>query len=541
MIVNQSGQRCHFGTGMLPSAPNLQDRARINPGRASFELNWSSTHFAKREPLMSLSELVDVIYSTSLENWKERNERALSALFGATTGRYRQAAKESVALRSPAFSPEAGVAYAAYIHPSNPNSGPYSGLSFVIFPSIEGRCLIGLVAGTQGLAPDEAILGRPGHARKARAICTWLNAQFGHGKQVAWAKHDPTRTDIALPDALHKEWPEHEAALKRYSREMYALFAPSGDRHATEQALTALLDLFFEERGQVPLSQYKQSSDDICKAWLDHLMPSLSSEALCTLLKTRRYVVLQGPPGTGKTKMATDLLAAAYAENGCSIQFHPNTTYESFVGGLGPVSEGEAVGLTFRPSSGALMQAAAAALRNPMRDYLLHIDEINRADLGKILGEAIFLLESGDKGERKIQLPYNFGEPFFQTLRLPPNLHILGTMNSADRSIAILDVAVRRRFAFVDLWPQMSVVSEHGCPLMQEAFTKLLSIFVEHATEGAFSLVPGHSYFLEQDTDRARQGLKVNLKPLLDEYLAQGYVTGFAEPIRSYLQWLDSL
>jgi 5-methylcytosine-specific restriction protein B len=187
------------------------------------------------------------------------------------------------------------------------------------------------------------------------------------------------------------------------------------------------------------------------------------------------------------------------------------------------------------------MEAAAQALANSANNYLLHIDEINRSDLGKILGEAIFLLEANAGTERRIVLPYDFGEPFHRSFFIPKNLHILGTMNSADRSIAIVDVAVRRRFAFVSLWPRMSVVEQHGCEIMQQAFKDLISIFIEHATDDAFPLVPGHSYFLETDVARAKQSLRVNLAPLLEEYLAQGYVGGFAEDIRGFLQKLRSL
>ena len=142
---------------------------------------------------------------------------------------------------------------------------------------------------------------------------------------------------------------------------------------------------------------------------------------------------------------------------------------------------------------------------------------------------------------RELSLAYDFGEPFFKKLRLPDNLHVLGTMNSADRSIAILDVAVRRRFAFLSLWPSLKVVEDHGCELGKKAFQELVSTFIEHATDEALPLVPGHSYFLGSDEERARTNLKTSLVPLLTEYLAQGYVSGFAEPIRAYLQWLESL
>ena len=492
---------------------------------------------------MSLTKLVDIIYSPNTGDWKERNDKALQALFGSPDGRYPQQALAQVALRAPMMSADAGVPFAAYIHPSNPSSGAYSGTSFVIFPPSQANepCLLGLVVGTQGLTPDEGILGRPGHARKARAICAWLNSQYGQGSRVAWAKQDPTRTDIGIPDEVRTEWSIYKPALDRYKTEMYAMYHPTADRAATETALAAFLDLLFEERGYQPLTRWQLSAQEIKSAWLERLMPGVDRDELAALLSSRRYVILQGPPGTGKTKMALDLLSEQYKGFGRSIQFHANTTYENFIGGLAPDHSGNGLGLQFQPTPGALMEAASEAGGNSSRPYLLHIDEINRADLGKILGEAIFLLETNTDKDRTIRLPYDFGNGVHRSLQLPKNLHILGTMNSADRSIAIVDVAVRRRFAFVPLWPRMSVVEQYGCPLMQEAFRKLLSIFVEHAPDDAFALVPGHSYFLELKDDRARQSLRVNLAPLLQEYLFQGYVGGFAEPIRSYLQWLNTL
>jgi 5-methylcytosine-specific restriction protein B len=270
-------------------------------------------------------------------------------------------------------------------------------------------------------------------------------------------------------------------------------------------------------------------------------MPVVTRDEVGKLLDSRRFVILQGPPGTGKTMMALELLTDKYAGTGRSIQFHPNTTYENFIGGLAPEESGTQLGLHFVPKPGFLMGSAEQARNSYPKPYLLHIDEINRADLAKILGEAIYLFESKSPQKREIDLPYDFGEPFHTRLQLPENLQVLGTMNSADRSIAIVDVAVRRRFAFISLWPQMSVVEEYGCELMRDAFRRIVSIFIEHAGEDAFSLVPGHSYFLESNEGAAKESLRVNLGPLLEEYLAQGYVTGFAEQIRTYLQWLQSL
>ncbi len=223
--------------------------------------------------------------------------------------------------------------------------------------------------------------------------------------------------------------------------------------------------------------------------------------------------------------------------------FHRKHTNENLVGGLAPMLtrwRNGGLGFRFAPKAGFLLEAAAQA-KGSSEPYLLHIDEINRADLAKILGEAIYLFEATPESRREIDLPYDFGEPFHQRLCLPDNLHVLGTMNSADRSIAIVDVAVRRRFAFLSLWPNLEVVEEHGCPLTLRAFKELVSVFIEHAPDEALSLVPGHSYFLGTDDKQARANLRTSLAPLLSEYLAQGYVSGFAESIRGYLQWLESL
>jgi AAA domain (dynein-related subfamily) len=106
-----------------------------------------------------------------------------------------------------------------------------------------------------------------------------------------------------------------------------------------------LLDLVFGERGLRPMKESLADSDRIRSKWFDHLMPVVEPARVKEILDERRFVILQGPPGTGKTKMATDLLANEYGGNGRTIQFHANTTYEAFVGGLAPVPTEGALGL----------------------------------------------------------------------------------------------------------------------------------------------------------------------------------------------------
>ena len=303
---------------------------------------------------MSLGQIVEIIHSSELQEWKKRNEDALKAQFGGPQGRYPAAAAKAVQLRAPDMKGDSGVPFSAYIHPSNPTSGPYGGFSFVIFPSSNEPALLGLVVGTQGLAPDEAILGRPGHARKAQAIGAWLNREFGKGEQIAWTKQDPTRTDITVPDHIQRNWPGSKDAFNTYGNVMYALFRPTSDRSVTLKAVAAFLDLMFEERGIRPNAPQREDSEKIRSRWFNHLMPQVDSKEVKALLEQKRFVVIQGPPGTGKTTMALDMLADEYKGAGRTIQLHPNTTYETFIGGLSPDHSDQVRGLQFRPNAAFL-------------------------------------------------------------------------------------------------------------------------------------------------------------------------------------------
>ncbi len=222
------------------------------------------------------------------KEWPEKFRAGFEELFGAASGRYPDAARRVVTLRAPAPAEanEGFVPFAALIHPSNPNSGSYGGTSMAIFPGNDAECLITFVVGTNGLAPDEQILGRPGHARKVSALCAWLNKK--HGKLVAWAKHDPTRLDQRVPSEVAAQFEPYSGAISRYGHVLYAIYAPSFSRDETLEALTAFLDLLFDERGFRPLSRWESHAADIRAKWFRHLMPETSKEEVADLLEARR-------------------------------------------------------------------------------------------------------------------------------------------------------------------------------------------------------------------------------------------------------------
>ena len=181
------------------------------------------------------------------------------------------------------------------------------------------------------------------------------------------------------------------------------------------------------------------------------LMQEEDIRRIDTLLEEKRQVIFQGPPGTGKTYVAMKLAEClAGKEGGVQlVQFHPSYSYEDFIQGFRPaVLEGGQPGFELR--SGPLIRAAERAREKPESNHYLVIDEINRGNIAGVFGELYFLLEYRD---REVGLQYS-NEDF----SLPSNLYIIGTMNTADRSIALVDLALRRRFYFVEFHPDRDPV-----------------------------------------------------------------------------------
>jgi 5-methylcytosine-specific restriction protein B len=334
----------------------------------------------------------------------------------------------------------------------------------------------------------------------------------------AWSKPDPANLGVTVPGTTLERFPGFEKALKRYGHEMYCMALVPSNQSDARIVIQAFFDLYSYERGWEILASYKAERDELLGRLRQDLFPTVTSKLIYEMLQARHFVILQGPPGTGKTRLAEEVRKSYFAGNGMTIQFHPAVTYEDFVVGLSPdISKGESLHFNVRP--GWLLEACQSAGKIP---FLMIIDEINRADLGKILGEAIYLFEPDEVSKRRVNLthPVN-GESKFS---LPQNLYVLGTMNTADRSIASIDLAIRRRFSFVSMMPAREVVAAQGLQLATYFYDRICDVFVEHAPTDALDLLPGHSYFLAKDESDLRRRFRYELLPLLDEYLREGYL-----------------
>jgi 5-methylcytosine-specific restriction protein B len=254
-------------------------------------------------------------------------------------------------------------------------------------------------------------------------------------------------------------------------------------------------------------------------------------------VQTKKNLILQGPPGTGKTWLAKKLAFALMGSKDRKVtrdrlrvvQFHPSLSYEDFVRGWRP-SRGGQLDLV----DGVFLETVQAAAAEPDRPYVLIIEEINRGNPAQIFGEMLTLLEDSKRSpEDAIELAYK-GEDGGRVF-IPRNLHVIGTMNIADRSLALVDLALRRRFAFVTLEPQLSGLWRQWCTdrcgfaedvvgLIEQRMTALNKEIAEDRSLGPQYRV-GHSYvtplegaIISDPRLWFREVAQTEIIPLLEEY-----------------------
>ncbi|MDE0237048.1 MAG: AAA family ATPase [bacterium] len=330
----------------------------------------------------------------------------------------------------------------------------------------------------------------------------------------------------AVLRSLNIEEPSGSRAEKQYesTRLLNALAEPffPGDTMAQSEFLWWVRLRSDEPENEVPGTGEPDLDDDIDP------IEGLAGELLIqreflddavALLEDKGQVIFYGPPGTGKTYLARKLAEALTADPSrrALVQFHPSSSYEDFFEGYRP--EAEEGDMTYRLTPGPLALMAERAEESPARQHVMIIDEINRANLPKVLGELLFLLEYRNES---IQTLYRPEEEF----ALPANLWFIGTMNTADRSIALVDAALRRRFHFIPFFPNRKPIAglldrwleANDEPPWVGEFVAQVNDELKDAL-GGDDLLVGPSHFMKAglDAEAVRRIWEYNIEPFIED------------------------
>ena len=449
----------------------------------------------------------------------------------------------------------------AFIGKDEETSGTYSGLSFVIFPSdVVGNevthCVISIGIGSATLGYDSALACSSGFRRSFMKLVNAENCQFffaenwgdmesrNPGLKEAIEKTGKTKLinsinsydDNSKADRLgllpcaclidlttfkYKEIPILDAWLAQYSQ--WRNWNTNDDARKKVEAAIQRVRL-------------KPKSNDELKKEILNLM-GLSKDKTNNSCKNK-YIVLQGAPGSGKTRMALNIANEEFKDNVIFTQFHAETTYADFVYGIKPVLSGKELG--YEGEEGVLLDAINKANSEKMdgKNVLLIIDEINRANLSNVLGPIFYLFEANAKDHKyKLQLGKK-GDKKILVDKLPDNLYVIATMNTADRSLAVVDFALRRRFTWYTLYPKAIDSSElEGKFFDEDRFNEFNDIFEKYATDDELNLQPGHSYFILENepkdknniSEEMKYRLQYELMPLMKEYFNEGYLLNAKE------------
>lgn len=278
---------------------------------------------------------------------------------------------------------------------------------------------------------------------------------------------------------------------------------------------------------EMTIQEYNLSKSNVIynreKFLQEVFLTSEDYDSLINQLIRKKNLILQGAPGVGKTfvakRLAYSLIGERSSERICFVQFHQSYGYEDFVMGYRPNQSG------FELRKGSFYSFCEKASKDPDNDWFFIIDEINRGNISKIFGELLMLIEADKRGkEYEIQLQ-GTDEPFF----IPDNVHIIGMMNTADRSIALIDYALRRRFAFYTMEPAflnesfLEYIENNANDCLAKVVNQvtLLNDEIEEDPLLGSGYKIGHSYFYSDskiDSKKLKDIILYEIKPLLNEY-----------------------
>lgn len=421
-------------------------------------------------------------------------------------------------------------AYFGCINLGEEYSGAYSDSSIVVFPSNEeedqdDKWLIALGIGSLGYKNDYETLSLPGIRRGFINQLTCLGHSFIKNDFLDLNGQDGFKSycnEEGMPDTLSGTNDKYGSVILACTA-----FRPS-DKESAKRAIKVYLALY---GSLIRNWQYtkKDAAKNIDKALSSKVETSDDYSNAKKLLEARKYIVLQGAPGTGKTRLAKKLTSDTSADHVFFTQFHAETTYADFIYGITPVLDknDQTNKLQYQSNDGALVLAIKKAMEEEhsgKKVYLI-IDEINRANLSNVLGQAFYLFEPLME-DTDIEVTIT---PSLKLNSLPKNLYVIATMNTADRSLAVVDFALRRRFAWYTLYPHSITDLREDEFFAEEQYNKISFIFEKYANDEEINLQPGQAYFIVRNTNQAKDlitlRLRYELMPLIKEYLDNGLLT----------------
>jgi len=453
-------------------------------------------------------------------------EETIKAFGGVSRGKAKYIMRKNVS----APYPEVGAYYGCISVDEEP-SGAYSDLSIVIMPSnepneVDDRWMISLGVGSLGYKNDYQLVSLPGTRRifvNTIPVTSFIKNDF-----LDIESHDGFSSFCdkqAIPETLRN-------GVKNYTSVLIAstVFDPN-DVKASKAIIEMYLAIYASLRKWPTTVAQRKAVSNACKS--NTSIPDEEKE-ISDLLERRKYVVLQGAPGTGKTRLAKKITKDE--NNVFFTQFHAETSYSDFVYGIVP--DVNAGSLKYTAKEGVFVKAVKKAIElensgNSEKVYLI-IDEINRANLANVFGPCFYLFEPTMTGSGvKIELC-----PGLSIDKLPDNLYVIATMNTADRSLAVVDFALRRRFAWYTMYPHI-VTADAGMQFCEDEFSDIADIFKLYATDEELNLQPGQAYYVVPVAD-AEQAIKNRMRyevmPLIKEYLMDGMLSRAKDDFVNYFR-----
>ena len=415
---------------------------------------------------------------------------------------------------------EKGGAYFGIISSDEETSGPYHDFSLVVFPDKEDKqWLIALIVGSLGFKKDYELASYPGVKR--------LFSSFIGEK--GFIKTSFLDIETTLPLTFKNEIPHLRRTMDIYSNLIVAceiIEDPTSEEG--KRKIAAFVAAYAKIRGFGNKAQKKEMDRAIAAAFDQQNNGNKTEDEnkVLSLLKKRRFVILQGAPGTGKTRLAK-LIAQKLEAEMFFTQFHAETSYSDFIYGIRP--DLEAGEVAYVEQKGIFYESLKKAESNPGKNVVLIVDEINRANLSNILGPVFYLFE--------YQLDDNTVEidigGVYTIREIPSNYYVVCTMNTADRSLDVVDFALRRRFAWYTLKPHI-IEPTGNKKFFEKDFSKFDDVFNWYANSEELSLQPGQAYFIAENEEEMKDRIKYELLPLIREYLAEGLIVNAKDEFSKY-------